>query len=209
MFRIACLHTADSNINVFEAAAPGLPVVLAHAVRADLLAAAEAAGGMDAGTADATRGELAALACIADVVVLTCSTLGPSVDAMTHGAGRIIRADAALARQVAAAARPAVVLCAAPTTLAATTDLFHAAAVSGPKPVVRLVDGAWTLFRSGDVDAYLDMLAAAVDQAFAEGVGTVALAQASMAGAVTRCRRGRPLTVPRAALEQAVSLAAG
>ena len=43
--RIACLHTVDSNIAVFEAAASGLPgVTLTHHVRADLLKRAEAAG---------------------------------------------------------------------------------------------------------------------------------------------------------------------
>ncbi len=44
---IACLHTAESNIAVYEAAAKilGLPAgTLRHHVRADLLRAAEEAG---------------------------------------------------------------------------------------------------------------------------------------------------------------------
>ncbi len=41
--RIACLHTAESNVAIFEAARPD-GVRLRHAVRPDLLAAAEAEG---------------------------------------------------------------------------------------------------------------------------------------------------------------------
>ena len=40
---MACLHTAQSNVAVFEAACPD-GVQLSHAVRPDLLAAAEAGG---------------------------------------------------------------------------------------------------------------------------------------------------------------------
>ncbi len=50
---IACRHTVDSNIAVFEAAAQGLDLGLSHVVRADLLSCAEA-------------------------VLLTCSTVGPA-----------------------------------------------------------------------------------------------------------------------------------
>ena len=35
--RIACLHTAASNVAVFDAAAAGMDVRLEHHVRADLL----------------------------------------------------------------------------------------------------------------------------------------------------------------------------
>ena len=41
--RIACLHTAESNVAAFEAACPE-GMRLSHAVRPDLLAAAEAGG---------------------------------------------------------------------------------------------------------------------------------------------------------------------
>ena len=46
--KIACLHTADSNIAVYEQAASKLGLVsgsLLHHVRADLLFSAERAGG--------------------------------------------------------------------------------------------------------------------------------------------------------------------
>ncbi len=72
--RIACLHTAESNVAVFEAARPD-GVRLSHAVRPDLLAAAEAEG-LTAAIAAATVEALGALD--GDAVLLTCSTLGPA-----------------------------------------------------------------------------------------------------------------------------------
>jgi hypothetical protein len=72
--RIGCLHTADSNVAVFDAAAqalgPARPV-LNHEVRADLLLAAEQAGGLTSDIADRTRAALLALCEGNDVVVLT------------------------------------------------------------------------------------------------------------------------------------------
>lgn len=85
--RIACLHTAASNAAVFDAACPA-GVRLTHAVRPDLLAAAEAAGGLTPEIAAATAEALRGLE--GDAVLLTCSTLGPA-------AGGALRADAALA----------------------------------------------------------------------------------------------------------------
>ena len=47
--RIACLHTADSNVTIFNEAAISLrcdSLQLSHVVRSDLLAAAEDCGGL-------------------------------------------------------------------------------------------------------------------------------------------------------------------
>jgi hypothetical protein len=77
-----------------------------------------------------------------------------------------------------------VVLCSVETTLAPTTALFRAAALETSADVdVRLVAGAWDLFRAGDTAAYLKVIAEASDKAYAEGASVVALAQASMTGA--------------------------
>lgn len=92
--KFACLHTAQSNVAVFEAARPE-GVRLTHAVRPDLLAAAEAEGLTPAVVA-ATVAALGALE--ADAVLLTCSTLGPAA-----GAAGALRADAALADAATAA----------------------------------------------------------------------------------------------------------
>ncbi len=79
---ISCLHTADSNVAVFENAARELGLSsanLRHTVRADLLRAAEEAGGLTEDITQQTAAVLSALAAKADAVLLTCSTLGPSV----------------------------------------------------------------------------------------------------------------------------------
>lgn len=189
--RIALLHTAESNVGVFDAASAGLDVALAHHIRADLLAAAEAAGGLTDAVAEATAAALRALAVSSDMVVLTCSTLGPAVS--------LAETAAAFGGRVAA-------LCAAQTTVAPTTALFEAAARRTSVPVridIRLVLGAWDLFKAGRTAAYHETPARAADAAFEAGADVVALAQASMAGAVPRARRGVPLGVPRAALEAA------
>jgi len=71
--RIACLHTAASNAAVFDAACPA-GVTLSHAVRSDLLAAAEVAGGLTTEIALETAAALRRLE--GDRVLLTCSTIG-------------------------------------------------------------------------------------------------------------------------------------
>jgi hypothetical protein len=203
--KIACLHTAESNVAIFEAACPD-GVSLIHVVRPDLLAAAEAEGLTPAIVA-ATVGALGVLE--ADAVLLTCSTLGPIAEA----AG-VMRADAALAEAAVATGGAAggadggtvEVLCAAPSTLTATAELFGAAAKrTGARVTIRLVPGAWDLFHAGDHAAYAALIARAAE---ASRAGVVALAQASMAPAAALVAQlpGRAvLTSPQVALGVALT----
>jgi len=200
--RITCLHTAESNIAVFESAANQLGIALDalhHEVRPELLAAAERAGGLTAELSAATQRELLALAQNADAVVLTCSTLGPSVEGITQQAGApILRADQALALASvqAASGGKIVALVAVETTVATTTRLFcQAAEASNALVEVQLVSGAWALYKSGDVEGYLTRVAQTADLAYLEGASVVALGQASMGGAASRVTAGpAPLT---------------
>ncbi|MBU8538823.1 hypothetical protein [Falsiroseomonas tokyonensis] len=190
---IACLHTAASNVPLFDAACPP-GVTLHHTLRADLLAEAEAAGGLTPAIAARTAAAIEALAAPGiDAVLLTCSTLGPSL-AQARATIPLRRADAALAEAARRAGGRLVVLCAVETTLGPTGALF------GPGCEIRLVPGAWAAFRAGDAAGYARMVAEAADAAFAEGADCVALAQASMAPAAALCRRGTPLTSPAASL---------
>ncbi|MCH8168109.1 MAG: Asp/Glu racemase [Proteobacteria bacterium] len=194
--KIACLHTAESNVAIFEAARPE-GVSLGHAVRPDLLAAAEAEG-LTPAIAAATAEALGALGKdeVADAVLLTCSTLGPAAEA----AGAL-RADAALA-EAATAGGTVEVLCTAPATLATTAELFGAAAGrTGARLTIRLVPGAWALFQAGDHAGYAALIARDAEASRAD---VVALAQASMAPAAQLTARP-VLTVPAAAL--AIALA--
>lgn len=208
--RIACLHTAESNIAVFEAAARelGLPAgTLCHWVRADLLAAAETAGALTSEIAGCTSDELAALARDAEAVVLTCSTLGPAVERLAGAGTPILRVDAALAEEAVSAGGRVVALCAVETTLEPTAHLFdRAASATGASVEVRLVEGAWGLFKSGDHSGYLASIARAAERAYEDGATVVALAQASMAGAAKLVERGaRPLCSPATGLSAAAA----
>jgi hypothetical protein len=203
--RIACLHTAQSNVGVFDAAASdlGIPTdALLHAVRPDLLASAEAANGLTPAIERDTRHVLSDLAEHADTVLLTCSTLGPCADMLSgHPKARIRRVDRALAEQAVQGGGHVVALCAVETTMRPTATLFAEAAVRCAATVeTRLVQGAWARFKAGDQPGYLRAVADAADAAYADGASVVALAQASMAGAASLATNGRPLSSPIAGL---------
>lgn len=199
--RIACLHTAQSNVAVFGSAGEGAE--LSHAVHPDLLARAEAAGGLSPEIRAETAAILRDLAETADAVLLTCSTLGPAADDLADP--RILRADAALARQAIARSRSfghVLVLCAAPTTVEPTRALFaREAEGTGVGIALRVIPCAWDAFRAGNTRSYHRIIAQAADAAYAEGADIIALAQASMADAAPLCRLGTPLTSPAAALD--------
>lgn len=191
---IACLHTADSNIPIFEAARPD-GATLTHHVRADLLARAIAEGGASEAVLTETAEELSRLS--GDVALLTCSSIGAA--ATRVGA---LRVDAALAKAAAAAGGEVEVFVTTPSTIAPTGDLFRA---EGAHPVVTMVEGALAAFQQGRLDDYLRLIADAADQSKAN---VVALAQASMAPAADLMRRAA-LTSPAAGLRAAVDSASG
>jgi hypothetical protein len=212
ILKIACLHTAESNVAVFDGACQELglePRALRHEVRADLLAAAERDGGLTPAIATETLAALQALSSDMDAVLLTCSSLGPAVTvAHAREAVPMLRVDEALATAALSAGGPVVVLCAVASTLSATKILFETAARPSNTAIeVRLVAGAWGAFKAGAQDRYWAMIAAAADRAFREGAKTVALAQASMAGAAALCREARPLVSPAAGLQAAIVVA--
>ncbi|MBB4568339.1 aspartate/glutamate racemase family protein [Rhizobium leucaenae] len=210
--KIACLHTAESNIAIYDAAAKalGLPAdALYHHVRADLLFAAEEAGGLTPDIEAETASVLQYLAQDADAVVLNCSTLGPAaLLAADTSEVPVVRADGVLAQNAVKAGGKVVVLCTTETTIAPTTRLFEdAAKTTGADIYVRLIDGAWTLFRAGEQNAYLARIAEAAKAAYREGARTVVFAQASMtaAPALLGEEYALPLSGPAAALEAAMT----
>jgi hypothetical protein len=207
MKTIACLHTAAANVAVFAAACPE-GATLTHTVDEALLRDAEAAGGLTDAIAARTARALEALATAGvDAVLLTCSTVGPGA-AQARAPIPVLRVDAALAEQATRDGGKVVVLCAVETTIEPTRAIFAvAAARTGATLDVRLVPGAWAAYRGGDPARYHVMIAEASNAAFAEGASQVALAQASMAGAVALCRGRKPLASPPAGLAAALSAA--
>ncbi len=208
--RIACLHTAHSNIAVFNEAANGLKLdslQISHTVRSDLLGAAETAGGLTPEIITQTQAALRSLCEDHDAVLLTCSTLGPSVYGIsTTVSTPVIRVDEALAKQAILQGGRIVVLCAVETTVKPTSDLFlNANAGKGSVVDIQLIPDIWSLFKAGDIDGYFSAIAAAADKAYLEGANVVALAQASMAGAAVLVKNNsRPLTSPMCGLRAAI-----
>ncbi|MGV8926132.1 MAG: aspartate/glutamate racemase family protein [Ewingella sp.] len=206
---IACLHTADSNIAIFNAMADQLgltPDRLSHHSRPDLLLAAAHAGGLTADIEQQTVAVLLGLAQTADLVLLTCSTLGPAAAvASAQASVPVWRVDQALATQAMSRAGKTQVLYAVNTTLEPTQKLFEQVS-HHPQAQVEfsLVEGAWEKFIAGDIAGYLQNVAAAADRAFQQGVDRVALAQASMSGAAELTQFGVPLTSPRCGLRVAI-----
>ncbi len=197
---IAFLHTAQSNADLFESAARDLPLVRSHLVRDDLLARAVDAGFLTLEIREETRALLSGQAEDADIVLVTCSTLGPAADDL--GDPCIKRVDRALAEAAVAAGKPVKALCTVPSTLGPTSDLFEdVSAGTGVAVDVKLIDGAWAHFERGDTQAYFEAIAEAADR-LASGNVTIALAQASMAPAASLCRKATPLTSVNTALAQ-------
>lgn len=208
---IACLHTAESNVAVFDAALAELKpagVELRHYVRADLLAAAERAGGLTATITAQTVDALHELCVGADAVLLTCSTLGPAAEAAAEAASTpVMRVDAALAYEAVKDGGKVAVLCAVETTVEPTRLLFERAArATGAEVAVHLVPHAWEAFKAGDRSRYLAVIAQAADEAIRSGATRVALAQASMAAAAPLVAAGpRPFNSPAAGLAAAIA----
>lgn len=187
---LACLHTADSNAALFEAAAAALPggaLRLTHQVRADLLREPTPE------TLEEAAALLRDLAQEADAVLLTCSTIGAAAARAQDAACPVLRADAALAEAATRRGGLVEVLYAAPTTEGPTRAVFEAAAAkTGAQIRLHLVEGAWPLFLAGETAAYHARIADV-----AHGLpGRVVLAQASMAGAAALLPEAPPLTVP-------------
>jgi aspartate/glutamate racemase len=184
-----------------------------HAVVPELLDQARADGSTPSLSA-AVRTRLADLAASgADVVVCTCSTLGPlAEDIATELPVPVLRVDRPMARAAAVSGARIAVVAALESTLGPTRDLIaDEARRAGTSPAVAevCVPEAWEAFEVGDSASYVGQIAAAA-RAAAHDVDVVVLAQASMAGAVPLLADlSVPVLVsPRLAVEAALQVAA-
>nr|KGS69371.1 hypothetical protein X990_2915 [Burkholderia pseudomallei MSHR4868] len=90
-------------------------------------------------------------------VVLACSALGASVDALAAHPKPTVRADAALAHACARAGERIAVPCAAPSSERPTRALFERQARETlARMEVWVVPDAWARFRAGDAAGYRD-----------------------------------------------------
>ncbi|NNJ05050.1 hypothetical protein HHX38_13015 [Streptomyces sp. PKU-MA01144] len=207
---LALLHTSPVHVPVFDALRdrhhPGLR--LWHTVDEELLAGAGAYGPQS--VEGAVRAALGgAVAGGAGAVLCTCSTIGAVAERCAADAGvPVLRVDRPMAATAAAHRRIAVVAT-VPSTLAPTLALIGEelrrgepgrGGRGGPNRTepdgsgrvrAHLVEGAWERFESGDLDGYLDAVAAAVDAV--RDADVIVLAQASMADAAARATTSVPV----------------
>ncbi len=210
--RIACLHTAASNIAIFDHAAKSrdLPATaLSHVVMPHLLAEAELSGGMTPALQQHITQLLHSLTPWFEAILITCSTLGAVADGFIAEGNRcaVYRTDRLLADEVHRLAGKSRVLCAAESTLTTTTALFCPATLPTEQhPQVQLIPGAWAAFKAGQHDEYHRLIVQAVERSRQEGAQQVALAQVSMAAAADLFPPAlRPLTSPSLALQQVLA----
>lgn len=212
---IAFLHTAAVHIDTFNALGAELApeLKLSHAVRDDLLSAAEKVGFVTPVIDLKTQEALMALSEQgARVVVCTCSTLGASAEALADETGRaFLRIDRTMADLAVRKGRRIGVAACVPTTVLNTQVLIHSSAARAGREIALrtfVFDDVWTLFREGRLDDYYQGVAERLVEA-SRNLDVLVLAQASMAPAALLCGDldVPVLSSPRLGFEAAVEAA--
>ncbi len=123
----------------------------------------------------------------ADFVLVTCSSIGPAVEAAApFCAVPVLRVDQPMADQAVQMGRRVGVIATLPTTLNPTADLVNRRAAVAGKTIAltsRLCEGAFDALMSGDAAKHDAMVAAALKE-LSQQVDVIVLAQASMARVV-------------------------
>ncbi|MEL1252503.1 aspartate/glutamate racemase family protein [Flavobacterium sp. DGU38] len=129
----------------------------------------------------------AAEAAGADVVLVTCSSIGRAIEtAATLATVPVIRVDQAMADEAVQIGNKIGVIATLPTTLEPTSDLVQRRAELAGKNVTissKLCEGAFEALMSGDAPKHDVMVAKALKELMKE-VDVIVLAQASMARVV-------------------------
>ncbi|MCC6177658.1 MAG: aspartate/glutamate racemase family protein [Chloroflexi bacterium] len=216
MTKVVMIHTVEGNTKVFadlcQDVAPGL--VPEHVVDESLLGDTIAAGTLtdDVRTRFEQRAQ-AARDAGADVIMLTCSSIGPSADGLSDALGiPVLRVDEAMAERAITLGNRVGVAATLPTTLDPTADLVRRAAERASKPVEivsGLAEGAFQALKNGDGARHDDLVRAALRD-LAARTDVIVLAQASMARAMNGAdsidgpdgRRIPILTSPRLGVER-------
>src|SRR5438046_2743968 len=157
MTKVVLIHTVEGNVKVFgdlvQEIAPELPAE--HVVDASLLGDTIAAGELTEAVRQRFRARAeAARAAGADVIMLTCSSVGPSADGLGEELGvTVLRVDEAMAERAVELGPRVGVAATLPTTLGPTAELTRRAAAKLGRPVevtTRLAEGAFQVLQAGD-----------------------------------------------------------
>jgi Asp/Glu/hydantoin racemase len=187
---LALIHTSATLVPVFQQLCKAkLPQVDTFNIVDDSLV--RAIGAKGALTADIARRVEAYITSAeaggADHILVTCSSIGPAVEASApFCAVPVLRVDQPMADAAVAAGRRIGVVATLPTTLNPTTDLVRRRAALAGKPIeltARLCEGAFAALMAGDAAKH-DALVAAALRELSTQVDVILLAQASMARVV-------------------------
>jgi len=187
---LALIHTSATLVPVFaQLCREKLPGVATFNIVDDSLV--RAIGARGSLTADIARRVAAYIASAeaggADHILVTCSSIGPAVEAAApFCAVPVLRVDQPMADKAVQTGSRIGVIATLPTTLNPTSDLVRRrAAVAGRtiELTSRLCEGAFEALMSGDGARHDAMVAAALHDLAAQ-VDVILLAQASMARVV-------------------------
>jgi hypothetical protein len=191
---IAFLHTAATHPALFDglvqSIAPG--TTTRHAVREDLLEQARNQGVASPAVAARVAEAARAAGRGAALLVCTCSTIGALVEDAFGGVAsrgcRALRIDRPMAERAVALAERIAVVAALASTVEPTRSLLREVAAAAARSVeieTVLCEDAWPYFERGDLEGYVERVAAAAQRAGALA-GVVVLAQVSMTAAAER-----------------------
>lgn len=200
--KITCLHTAKPHVETFSQLFDSAEWEggVDHMVRPDLLARAQDG---DTGLAPDLRALIAGLQ--GDVILCSCSTLGPMAEA--SGDARFLRIDRPAMEAAARFDHVMLAIC-LPSTQEPSLALLREC---GGDARVVLCAGAWPLFEAGDRNGFHRAVAAGIGRALVDAPQTdcILLGQASMQGAaVLLADTGiRVLVTPKMAVQRAIGIA--
>ncbi|TDD48336.1 Asp/Glu/hydantoin racemase [Nonomuraea terrae] len=205
---LGLIHTSATLVEVFAAlCAKHLPGVETFNIVDDsLIKNTIAAGRLTPLTARRVADHIgSAEAAGADHVLVTCSSIGPAVEAAEPLTGvPVTRVDRPMADRAVCLGRRIGVLATVSTTLDPTADLVRRRAAAADRLIeltTRLCEGAFEALMSGDAAAHDAAVAGALRELAAQ-VDVVVLAQASMARMAGAVETPVPvLASPRPAME--------
>ncbi len=179
---VAFVHTVTSLAPVFGALAEELlpDEEIFHVVDESLLGVTRKVGGLTPTTRRRVLGHLESAAeAGANVVVVTCSSIGPAVEASREFVSvPVVRIDEPMADEAVRLGRRVGVLATLPTTLEPTADLVARRGAAEVRS--QLCDGAFDALAAGDREGHDELVREGLRRLAGE-VDVVVLAQASMA----------------------------
>ncbi|MBX7122246.1 MAG: aspartate/glutamate racemase family protein [Opitutaceae bacterium] len=187
---LALIHTSATLVPVFQQLTKArLPTVETFNIVDDsLVRQIGAKGGITEDIAARVASYIASAASGgADCILVTCSSIGPAVEAAAASVHvPVLRVDQPMADRAVQTGRRIGVIATLPTTLNPTADLVRRRAALAGKSVeltARLCEGAFEALMAGDAERHDSLVASALRE-LSRQVDVIVLAQASMARVV-------------------------